>query len=208
MLPEGEGLPTDALRARLGYVPTWLAAKATFGRRVRALLACEIEEDPFEAILASVDLTRIDGRDRVAQSSYLWAKLALEAYILRTLGDGMEMAHGVEGRLPFLDHELFDWLRRVPTSLKIEGGVEKALLRRAMEGRLPRTVLAREKHPFLAPPFFAAKGSPLPSILLDMVGAVRFFDRAKVEALVRGTPDDPVLFFALSACILQASFAL
>jgi asparagine synthase (glutamine-hydrolysing) len=118
------------------------------------------------------------------------------------------MAHGVEGRLPFLDHELFEWLRRVPTSLKIERGIEKAILRRAMEGRLPASVLRREKRPFLAPPFFAAEKSPLPAILLDLVRGVRLFDRARVEALVRRAPDDPVLFFVLSACILQTSFGL
>jgi asparagine synthase (glutamine-hydrolysing) len=214
MLPEGDALPTDAVRARLGYVPTWLAAKATFGRRVRALFSDDWggKDDPFEAILASVDLAQLAGRGRVEQSSYLWAKLALEGYILRTLGDGMEMAHGVEGRLPFLDHELFDLVRRAPTSRKIERGIEKAILRRAMEGRLPSSVLKREKHPFLAPPFFAATNSPLRPLLLDLLRAAPMFDRAKVEALLASdapaTAVDPALFFILSTCILQTSFGL
>jgi asparagine synthase (glutamine-hydrolysing) len=222
MLPCGDALPLGAVEARLGYVPTWLAAKATFGHRVRGILegawVRAFARDPFDALLDRVDVDgQLAGRGRVEQSSYLWCKLALESYILRTLGDGMEMAHGIEGRLPFLDHELFAWLRAVPTSLKIEGGVEKALLRRAMRGRLPETVLRREKHPFLAPPFFVAAESPLPELLLDLARAVPFFDRAKIEELVRRVPAmtapertavDPVLFFALSACVLQTSFRL
>src|SRR6185503_13750331 len=52
MLPEGDGLPLDGVRARLGFVPTWLAAKATLGRRVRALLAPDLraqfaDDDPY-----------------------------------------------------------------------------------------------------------------------------------------------------------------
>ena len=45
--------------------------------------------------------------ERVYKSTYLWSKLALAGYILRAIGDGMEMAHSIEGRPPFLDHELF-----------------------------------------------------------------------------------------------------
>ena len=55
-------------------------------------------------LLARVDETQLRGRGRVEQSLYLWSKLALEGYILRTLGDGMEMAFSIEGRLPFLDN--------------------------------------------------------------------------------------------------------
>lgn len=37
-----------------------------------------------------------------------WIRTALAQYILRTLGDGMEMAHGIEGRVPFLDHRIVE----------------------------------------------------------------------------------------------------
>ena len=38
------------------------------------------------------------------QSLYLWAKTVFPNYILTMLGDRMEMAHSIEGRVPFLDH--------------------------------------------------------------------------------------------------------
>jgi len=37
-----------------------------------------------------------------------WIRAALAQYILRTLGDGMEMAHGIEGRVTFLDHHVVE----------------------------------------------------------------------------------------------------
>ena len=40
------------------------------------------------------------------QSLYIWSKTMLPNYILSNLGDRMEMAHSVEGRLPFLDHHV------------------------------------------------------------------------------------------------------
>jgi asparagine synthase (glutamine-hydrolysing) len=45
------------------------------------------------------------------------------------LGDRMEMAHSIEGRVPFLDHQVVECLCRLPVSLKIRGLTEKYLLR-------------------------------------------------------------------------------
>ena len=47
---------------------------------------------------------RIEGRDRLNQMLYVGAKTMLPNFILNYLGDRMEMAHSVEGRVPFLDH--------------------------------------------------------------------------------------------------------
>ena len=62
--------------------------------------AAAAARDPGAALLASFDVPgQLTGRARVEQSAYLWTRLALEGYILRSLGDGLEMASGVEGRL-------------------------------------------------------------------------------------------------------------
>lgn len=46
---------------------------------------------------------------------------------------------------PFLDHELVEFMYRIPATLKIRGGVTKQLLRRAMAGVLPETTRTRIK---------------------------------------------------------------
>ncbi|HFE44578.1 MAG TPA: asparagine synthase (glutamine-hydrolyzing), partial [Nannocystis exedens] len=131
MLPSGEGLDLSAVARAIGFVPTWMAAKATLGHRLRSLLSDDFvaelgDRDAYGISLADVELRRqLRGRNRVHQSLYLWSKNALATYILRTLGDGMEMAHAIEGRLPFLDHHLFAVARRLPIDLLIRDGVEK-----------------------------------------------------------------------------------
>ena len=48
------------------------------------------------------------------------------------LGDRMEMAHSIEGRVPFLDHHVVEVLRYQPVNQKIRGMTEKFVLREAV----------------------------------------------------------------------------
>ena len=158
MLPNGDSLPTHALEATLGFAPVFLVAKATLGRRVCSLLRPELlcrhaSRDPFRVALAETDVSgQLAGRHRIDVSRYLWTKRALAQYILRTLGDGTEMAFSVEGRVPFLDHRLFEHARTLPMALLAGGALDKRVLREAVSDVITPRVRARPKHPFLAPP--------------------------------------------------------
>ena len=65
------------------------------------------------------------------------------------------MAVSLEGRSPFLDHELADWGASLPQSKRVferNGVLEmKALLKHAFEPHLPQEVLYRPKHGFGVP---------------------------------------------------------
>ncbi len=74
----------------------------------------------------------------------------LPGYILEK-SDKLTMAHGLELRAPLLDHRLAETAFRIPTGLKIRGGVPKYILRRAVERYLPRIGLAPGKHPYYTP---------------------------------------------------------
>jgi asparagine synthase (glutamine-hydrolysing) len=224
MLPDGDTLDTSSVARRLDFVPTWLRAKASLGRRVHALLRDDwlagfAGRDPFEVMLDGMDETQLRGRGRVEQASYLWSKLALEGYILRTLGDGMEMAASVEGRLPFLDHRLFELVRTFPTSLKIAAGVEKAVLREAIGPLVTERLRARQKHPFLAPPLLATERGAPPFVVDRLLGAELppFFERAKVRAFLDRIPAmtleernaaEPALMLVTTAALLHAHYRL
>jgi asparagine synthase (glutamine-hydrolysing) len=65
--------------------------------------------------------------------------------------DKMTMAHAVELRVPFLDHELMEHAWSLPDHLKIANGVGKALLRKAAAGRVPQAILERPKMGFGTP---------------------------------------------------------
>ena len=62
--------------------------------------------------------------------------------------DRMSMACGLEVRVPFCDYRIAEYLYKVPWEYKDHGGVEKGLLRKAMEGILPEAVLWRKKSPY------------------------------------------------------------
>ena len=62
--------------------------------------------------------------------------------------DRMTMAHDLEVRVPFCDYRIAEYLYGVPWSFKDYGNREKGLLRYAMRGVLPETVLYRKKSPY------------------------------------------------------------
>jgi asparagine synthase (glutamine-hydrolysing) len=63
--------------------------------------------------------------------------------ILLHYEDRSAMAHGIETRVPYLDHRLVEFCMRLPGTLRIHAGVTKAPLRRAMDTSLPPAVARR-----------------------------------------------------------------
>ena len=70
--------------------------------------------------------------------------------------DRMTMAHGLEARVPFLDHHFVEYSNALPDNYKINftaGNIQqgKFILRKAMEKKLPDNIIYREKHGFDIP---------------------------------------------------------
>jgi asparagine synthase (glutamine-hydrolysing) len=65
--------------------------------------------------------------------------------------DKMSMASAIEGRVPFLDHELVEFAFRLPRQLRLRGLVGKYLPRRVADRLLPRSTSRRRKMPFYVP---------------------------------------------------------
>jgi asparagine synthase (glutamine-hydrolysing) len=70
---------------------------------------------------------------------------------LLTLTDRISMAHSLEVRVPFLDHELVEFVARMPARLKVRGLRKKVLFRRVIEPLLPSGHLRRPKQGFSVP---------------------------------------------------------
>ncbi|MCT7376271.1 asparagine synthase (glutamine-hydrolyzing) [Chelativorans salis] len=85
------------------------------------------------------------------QAQYLESRFLLPGYILSSQGDRMAMAHGIEGRFPFLDHRLVEFAATLPPEMKLKRLVEKHILREATKDLLPETILRRTKQPYRAP---------------------------------------------------------
>lgn len=85
------------------------------------------------------------------QAQYLESRFLLPGYILSSQGDRMAMAHGIEGRFPFLDHRLVEFASRLAPGMKLKGLDEKHILRRVAKGLLPDVISKRPKQPYRAP---------------------------------------------------------
>ncbi len=85
------------------------------------------------------------------QAQYLETRFLLPGYILSSQGDRMAMAHGIEGRFPFLDHRLIEFASRIPPRLTLKGLTEKHILRKATAHLLPERIANRTKLPYRAP---------------------------------------------------------
>lgn len=92
------------------------------------------------------------------QAQYLETRFLLPGYILSAQGDRMAMAHGIEGRFPFLDHRLVEMAARIPVGLKLKGLTEKHILRHATCHLLPPDIGRRTKQPYRAPDSAAFSG--------------------------------------------------
>jgi len=85
------------------------------------------------------------------KNQFLEMKTLLSGYLLSSQGDRMSMAHGVEGRYPFLDHRLIEKLFYYNDSYKLNGFSQKYILRESFRGIIPDSILDRPKKPYTAP---------------------------------------------------------
>jgi asparagine synthase (glutamine-hydrolysing) len=116
-----------------------------------AVLAPELARLP-----GALDLWRAEldgaasGRDPFRQFQYFETHTRLVDFINFEV-DRMSMAHSIEARVPFLDHELWEFAARLPSGALTGGPQPKALLRAAMRPELPAEILARRKQGLAAP---------------------------------------------------------
>lgn len=218
----------ESVQKILGYTPSWFLITLQGGLRMSQVLSDDFKMqaqkfDTYKTILENLDIkNQLRNRDPVNQSLYLWTKFRLCDYILTILGDRMEMAHSLEGRVPFLDHHVAEYMRDVPVSLKIHGMTEKYLLREAALPVLTDTVYLRQKHPFLAPPALLDVKQPFHDLLQSTLrskdfASIPFFNQQKLIKILDQLPKmsraeciawDPILMMILSSARLQQQFGL
>ena len=102
-----------------------------------------------ERIWDEGDAQRHDA-DLFQRMTYLELRQRLPELLLARM-DRIAMASSVEGREPFLDHELVELAMALPPRMKYRDGHGKYVLREAMRDALPPEVLARPKQGFGSP---------------------------------------------------------
>jgi asparagine synthase (glutamine-hydrolysing) len=227
LMPQGSRT-LDAVQRILGYVPSNLEAWAQIGDGLLRVTDDGFRQqfadrDTFRIMLGCLDVERqLAGRHPVNQSLYIWGNTMLPNYILSNLGDRMEMAHSVEGRLPFLDHHVVEEAARMPVPMKIRGMTEKYVLREAARGVLTDAVYARQKHPFMSPPATIQQDGRLYTFLQDTLRSAALdgpgiYDRRKVTGFLDAVPSmdnaargraDALMMWMTSLCLMSERFGL
>ncbi|KAI4123940.1 MAG: hypothetical protein LQ338_005051 [Usnochroma carphineum] len=127
-------------------------------------------------------------------AQYLWNKTALPNLLLTNLSDRTEMSHSIEGRVPFLDHHLIEYVNALPPSMKIRYDpstdqlTEKWILRQASRPFISEELYARKKHPYSTPDLYPV-GGPMHRLMHKLitkenVEALGFVDWERTEGLV------------------------
>jgi asparagine synthase (glutamine-hydrolysing) len=88
--------------------------------------------------------------DFLQQMSYVELSNRLPELLLMRV-DKLSMAHSLEARAPFLDHELVSYALSLPQGAKIAGGETKRVLKEAVGGMLPAEIVHRPKQGFRVP---------------------------------------------------------
>lgn len=104
-------------------------------------------EQVYEDAIAAWNATDGNLLDRTLQ---FYTRLYLTDDIL-VKSDRTAMMHSVEARAPFLDLDVVNLARRIPSRLKLHKGETKFILKEAMRGLLPEWVLRRRKQGFGVP---------------------------------------------------------
>lgn len=102
--------------------------------------------------------------------------------------DRMSMGASLEVRVPFADHRLVEYVWNIPWEMKMYGGREKGLLRKALEDILPHDVLYRKKSPYPKthnPKYTQMVQSMLADILKDRNSVLyEFFNEEKLRRII------------------------
>ncbi len=87
----------------------------------------------------------------LSKAQYLESTLFLSNYLLSSQGDRMAMANSIEGRFPFLDHRVVELAARMPDKLRLNGLIEKFILKQIARTQVPAQLIDRPKQPYRAP---------------------------------------------------------
>lgn len=147
--------------------------------------------------------------DYINHSLYFEAKTFLNGLLV--VDDKLAMAHGLEGRVPFLDNDLVDFAMRLPAKMKLGNLTEvvrlnenepggksqryfektrdgKLILRQMMARHIPSQVAEREKQGFSAPDASWFKGESIDYVkrrlLDDRARIYDYLDRRTVKGLI------------------------
>ena len=114
------------------------------------------------------------------------------------------MAHGVEGRVPFMDHRVVEFALTLPRKYKMSlSGNPKVILKDTMKGLLPDGIIKRRKAGFGMPlrSIFSSNDKVSELLDLDFFYGFEVFNVDHIKSLINshitGKEDNSAIIYAL-----------
>lgn len=150
-----------------------------------------ILQDKYKNPILSTDLTakfykRVADQDDVTKRSYLDMNMWIVDDILLK-ADKMTMANSLELRVPFLDKEMWNLARKIPSGYKVHGKITKYAFRLAAEKKIPLDWAKRRKAGFLVPFIHWIREEKYYKIVKEQFNreyVEEFFDKTAINALL------------------------
>lgn len=101
---------------------------------------------------------------------------------LLTVEDRMSMAHGLESRVPFLDHPLVEFVATLPADIKLSGGRLKHLLKDVFSDAIPKPILERRDKMGFPVPLKEWFEGPLNREITETFGVMKERHRPYIDA--------------------------
>lgn len=137
-----------------GFAERFLAIHSIFDKSKKALLySSELQHNlALERPLNIINQYQlfIGGLNSLEGSLYLDSKIWLPDDMLLTF-DKMSMANSLELRVPYLDEALVEFSLSIPVNLKLNGFTTKYILKKAVQGMVPREIIWKKKRGFPSP---------------------------------------------------------
>jgi asparagine synthase (glutamine-hydrolysing) len=141
---EGDLLPQEGRHMRWQYFCTPRMQRQLFHESSRSRMSF----DPFAPIRQVLE--GADCEDAIAEEIYIDMCMTMPDSLLMK-ADKLSMAHALEVRVPFLDHEFVEFCCTIPGRFKLEGFTTKSVFRSAMAGILPDHIRLRGKQGYSLP---------------------------------------------------------
>jgi len=105
-------------------------------------------QQAYSQTIAEVPYLEGESIEEVRQREMFYLNMVWFMQTLLERKDRMSMGASLEVRVPFADHRLVEYTWNIPWEMKNLDGMEKGLLRKAMQHLLPDEVLYRKKNPY------------------------------------------------------------
>ena len=96
--------------------------------------------------------------------------------------DRMSMAHGLESRVPFLDHEIVEFVATIPANIKFENGKMKNLLKKTFANSIPNEILNRRDKMGFPVPLKEWFNSSLKDFVVDNLNNLKMKNRPFINS--------------------------